>query len=293
VSELTGRSVDTVRRTIATRLRSAGLASPELDARTLIGTALQLDHTGLAVQAERTIEHGEADLIDTFVARRLAGEPVARIVGCKEFWGREFLVTKATLVPRPDTETVVAAALDFFRDRRKITGAVRIADIGTGTGAILLSLLAEIPEAIGVGTDISAEALSIATANAERLGLADRAKFMLSDYASGLSGQFDLVVSNPPYIRSSDIEKLETDVRGYDPLIALDGGMDGLDAYRAIAPQAVRLLLPGGGLIVEVGHDQAALVSQILAQSGLFPEASPRTDLAGIPRVVTAQKPVN
>jgi release factor glutamine methyltransferase len=166
----------------------------------------------------------------------------------------------------------------------------RIVDIGTGSGAILLALLSELPDAMGVGTDISAAALRTASANARNLGLARRAAFVACDYASALSGPFDLIVSNPPYIRSGEINDLAREVRDHDPRGALDGGSDGLDAYRALVPQAVRLLAPGGGLALEVGHDQSADVEQLMAAAGLTLRGPPRTDLAGIPRAVAGRK---
>ena len=292
MSTLNGLSVDAARRNVAARFKSAGLDSPELDARLLIGAALILDHTALSIQASRIVMRGEADAIEKYVLRRIAREPVARILGAKEFWGLDLQVSSATLVPRPDTETVVSAALESLQSQNKLARDIHIADIGTGSGAILLALLLECPTARGVGTDISADALSIASINAENLGLSERAAFVQSDYAAALSGPFDLIVSNPPYIPSEEIDKLGIDVRDHDPHLALDGGKDGLDAYRIIAPQGARLLLPGGALIVEVGHNQAADVGKIMDASGLIVQAPARTDLGGIHRVVTGQKPL-
>jgi release factor glutamine methyltransferase len=167
---------------------------------------------------------------------------------------------------------------------------LRIADLGTGSGAVLLALLSELPDADGVGTDISADALQTAHSNAGDLGLADRARFIACDYASGLSGRFDLIVSNPPYIRSTDIAGLSVEVREHDPIRALDGGADGLDAYRTLIPQAARLLAPGGVLAVEVGQGQSADVERLMTAAGLTHERSPKADLAGIPRAVAARR---
>jgi release factor glutamine methyltransferase len=179
---------------------------------------------------------------------------------------------------------VVEAALESFRE---ISGrALRIADVGTGSGAILLALLSEWPLAFGTGTDISEAALHTARGNADRLGLAPRTAFVACDYLAALSGRFDLIVSNPPYIRSREIDALAAEVRQHDPRRALDGGADGLDAYRAIVPQAARLLAPGGALILEVGHDQSAAVAALLTKAGLSVPGAPRRDLAGIPRAV-------
>jgi release factor glutamine methyltransferase len=284
-----GQTVGTARRGLAARFKSGAIDSPELDARILVGAALGLDLTGMIAAATRPVTAAEAERLEDFAGRRLKGEPVARILGSREFWGLPLQLSAATLVPRPDTETVVALALQMLRagpgaDRP------RIADLGTGSGAILLALLSELPDAMGVGTDISAAALRTASANARNLGLDRRAAFVACDYASALSGAFDLIVSNPPYIRSAEINDLASEVRDHDPLGALDGGSDGLDAYRALIPQAVRLLAPGGGLALEVGHDQGADVEQLMAAAGLTLPGPPRTDLAGIPRAVAGRK---
>lgn len=284
-----GQTVETARRRLAARFKSGAIDSPELDARILVGAALGLDLTGMIAAATRPVTAAEAARLEDFAGRRLKGEPVARILGSREFWGLPLQLSAATLVPRPDTETVVALALQMLRagpgaDRP------RIVDLGTGSGAILLALLSELPDAMGVGTDISAAALRTASANARNLGLARRAAFVACDYASALSGPFDLIVSNPPYIRSGEINDLAREVRDHDPRGALDGGSDGLDAYRALVPQAVRLLAPGGGLALEVGHDQSADVEQLMAAAGLTLRGPPRTDLAGIPRAVAGRK---
>jgi len=283
------QTVETARRRLAARFKSGAIDSPELDARMLVGAALGLDLTGMIAAATRPVTAAEAARLEDFAGRRLKGEPVARILGSREFWGLPLQLSAATLVPRPDTETVVALALQMLRagpgaDRP------RIVDLGTGSGPILLALLSELPDAMGVGTDISTAALRTARANARNLGLARRAAFVACDYASALSGAFDLIVSNPPYIRSGEINDLASEVRDHDPLGALDGGSDGLDAYRALIPQAVRLLAPGGGLALEVGHDQGADVEQLMAAAGLALRGPPRTDLAGIPRAVAGRK---
>ena len=167
---------------------------------------------------------------------------------------------------------------------------MRIADLGTGSGAILLALLSELPGAHGFGTDISADALQTARSNAARTGLADRATFMASDYATGLTGPFDLIVSNPPYIRSADIGGLAAEVRDYDPIAALDGGADGLDAYRALIPQAAGVLAPGGALVVEAGQGQSGPIQGLMTAAGLTPSDAPKADLAGIQRAVAGRK---
>jgi len=284
-----GQTVETARRSLTARFKSGDIDSPELDARVLVGAALGLDLTGMIAAAARPVTAAEAARLEDFAGRRLKGEPVARILGSREFWGLPLQLSAATLVPRPDTETVVALALQMLRAGPD-ADRPRIADIGTGSGAILLALLSELPDAMGVGTDISAAALRTASANARNLGLSRRAAFVACDYVSALSGPFDLIVSNPPYIRSAEIKDLASEVRDYDPLGALDGGSDGLNAYRALIPQAVGLLAPGGTLALEVGHDQGADVEQLMAAAGLTLRGPPRTDLAGIPRAVAGRK---
>jgi release factor glutamine methyltransferase len=284
-----GQAVEAARRALTARLKSASIDSAELDARLLAGAVLGLDLTGLMTATRRIITPHEAERLENFTQRRLAGEPVARILGVKEFWGLPLQLSPATLVPRPDTETVVELALEICRDERN--ARPRIADIGTGSGAILLALLSELPEATGVGTDISPMALCTAQDNAARLGLAPRAAFIACDYAAALSGTFDLIVSNPPYIRSVDIPRLDREVREYDPLGALDGGTDGLDAYRAIIPESARLLAPGGTLVVEAGSGQSSVIAELMSASGLTSGKPPRADLAGVPRAVSGRKP--
>lgn len=287
---LTGQSIEASRRILAARFADSGIDSAALDARLLIGAALQLDLTGLIAQGQRQIAMDEADRLESFALRRIAGEPVARILGTREFWGLPLTVSRDTLVPRPDTETVVEAALDVLRTDGLTGRALRIADLGTGTGAILLALLTELPVATGIGTDLSAAALDIAAANARELGLASRADFIVSDFAAGLSGGFDLIVSNPPYIRSADIATLAPEVRDHDPRLALDGGRDGLDAYRQIAPQAAKLLTPGGLLVLEIGQDQDTDVVPLMTAAGLTVAGPARTDLAGIGRALVGRK---
>ena len=283
---LAGQTVETARRAMATRFRQQGIDSAELDARLLTGGAFGLDLTGLIAATTRIVTPDEAAHLENFLQRRLAGEPVARILGVKEFWGLTLNLSAATLVPRPDTETVVELALEVCRRQERR----RIADIGTGSGAILLALLSELPDATGVGTDISLEALRMARDNAARLGLTQRAAFVACNYTAALSGPFDLIVSNPPYIRSADIAGLDREVREYDPPRALDGGPDGLAAYRAIAPDAARLLAPGGTLIVEAGYGQSGPIAELMSASGLTPDVPPKADLAGIPRAVAGRR---
>jgi release factor glutamine methyltransferase len=284
------QTVEIARRTLTARLASAAIDSSELDARLLIGAALGLDLTGMIKAAKQTLTPDQSARLENFTRRRLAGEPVARIVGVKEFWGLPLKLSAETLVPRPDTETLVELALEMLRANPAPNQPARIADLGTGSGAILLALLSELPNARGFGTDISAAALQIAEANAVHVGLADRAIFIACDYAAGLIGPFDLIVSNPPYIRSADIAGLATEVRDHDPHLALDGGTDGLDAYRALIPQAARLLGPRGALVIEAGVGQSGQIEGLMTAVGLTPESAPKADLAGIPRAVAGRK---
>jgi release factor glutamine methyltransferase len=283
-------TAETARRALAARLRSGAIESAELDARTLVGAVLGLDLTGLIAAASRPLTAVEMTRLEEFAQRRLAGEPVARILGHKEFWGLSLQLSAATLVPRPDTETVVELALEMLRGAPRPDRHWRIADLGTGSGAILLALLSELPEADGFGTDINSEVLQTARNNAVQLGLADRATFVACDYAAALIDTFDLIVSNPPYIRTTDIGGLATEVRDHDPHLALDGGADGLDAYRVLIPQAAALLVPRGALVVEVGQGQSGDVGRLMIAAGLTLEMPARPDLAGIPRAVGGRK---
>jgi release factor glutamine methyltransferase len=284
-----GPTVEAARRALTARFKSGHIDSAELDARMLVGAALGLDLTGIITAASRLLTPDQSAMIEDFAHRRLAGEPVARILGTKEFWGLPLRLSPATLVPRPDTETVVELALEMLHAADP-GHPPRIADIGTGSGAILLALLSELPGAYGVGTDISEAALQTAHDNAGRLGLAGRAGFVACDYATALSGPFELIVSNPPYIRSAELNGLAVEVRDHDPRRALDGGTDGLDAYRALVPMAAGLLGPGGALVVEAGHDQSGDIEGLMTAAGLTRERPPKADLAGIRRAVAGRK---
>jgi release factor glutamine methyltransferase len=290
IESLAGQTVETARRTLTARFRTGRIDSAELDARILVGAALGLDLSGMIAAAARPVTATEATQIEDFARRRLTGEPVARILGLKEFWGLPLKLSAATLVPRPDTETVVELALEMLQAAPPSLDPLRIADIGTGSGAILLALLSELPKAFGIGTDISAAAAQTARANAARLGLAPRAAFVVCDYAAALSDSFDLMVSNPPYIRSAEIAGLAAEVRDHDPLLALDGGIDGLDAYRALIPQAARRLRPGGALVVEAGLGQSGDIGGLMEGAGLTLERPAKADLAGIRRAVAGRK---
>jgi release factor glutamine methyltransferase len=275
------------RRDIARRLQACRIATPDLDARLLVGHALGLDHTGLARASERPLEQAEIARIEALAVRRLAREPVARITGVKEFWGSRLALAPAVLVPRPETETVVEQALAAIDRDGPRTRALRIADLGVGSGAIMLALLTELPNAFATGTDRDPAALAVARLNAKRLGVAARAAFVACDFGQALAGGCDLVVTNPPYVRTGDIATLDAEVRDFDPFGALDGGPDGLAAYRAIAADARRLLAPNAHLVAEIGDGQRDAVSSLFAAAGLG-RIRIASDLAGTSRAVLA-----
>ncbi len=284
------RTIAAERHALDTKFKNAGIDSADADARLLIAHALDIDRATLLTHGHRVLTASEIAAIDTLAARRLKREPVARIIGHKEFWSLSLKVTPDVLSPRPETETVVELALDtLVRDALPLE-RLHVLDIGTGSGALLLALLSELQNAIGTGTDISIAALEGARANAARNGLSARCRFTACDKASEIVGSFDLIVSNPPYIKHEDIVGLEPEVRDFDPIIALDGGPDGLDAYRAIGNQSAPLLAPGGRLIVELGHGQEPAVRALFTKAGLKIGAV-RADLAGIPRALEASLP--
>ncbi|MEJ1160387.1 peptide chain release factor N(5)-glutamine methyltransferase [Prosthecomicrobium sp. N25] len=286
-----GDRLEAAVRALRDAFRKAALDSPDLDARLLVREVVGLDLTGLVREGARPLREDEAAAIAAAAARRLRGEPVARILGRQEFWGLTFRLGPDALVPRPDTETLVEAVLQAIdgaagRDTRLV-----VADIGTGSGAILAALLAELPNAVGLGIDLAPGALAVAAENLAALGLADRALLVRGSYGAALApGGFDVVVSNPPYIESADIAGLMTEVRDHDPRLALDGGPDGLDAYRAIAAQAPAALRSGGFLAVEIGWRQAEAVRAILVPNG-FKRIDVLPDLAGNDRVLRAFLP--
>jgi release factor glutamine methyltransferase len=275
------------RRAWTAEFRACGIDSPELDARVLIGHALGLDHAALAGRADQPLSVEQQSAVAALARRRLAHEPVARITGTKEFWSLSLRVTDATLVPRPETEIVVTAALRALDGRGPRGRPWRIADIGTGSGAIALALLSELPNAFAVGTDISAAAIAVARDNARRLRVS-RAGYVICDLASALCGPFDLIVSNPPYIATGELDRLAPEVRLFDPRITLDGGPDGLHCYRSLATTVAPLLARNGILVVELGEDQAEPVASIFAAAGLAPMAA-HPDLNGTLRALIAQ----
>ena len=272
---------------LAQAFHTAGIEAADVDGRLLVGHALHLDRARLIAQSDRILEAREINVISALAARRLKREPVSRILGQKEFWSIALAITPDVLVPRPETETVVEGALDFVVRGGLRMEKLRILDIGTGSGALLLALLRELPNATGTGTDISTGALKVARENAARCGVEGRCTFVVCDIASVVEGPFDLLVSNPPYIAHNEITSLAPEVKNYDPMVALDGGDDGLAAYRAIAADAKRLLAPGARMFVDLGAGQEAAVRDLFTNVGLIAGIA-RTDLAGIPRVLGA-----
>jgi len=264
-------------------LAAAGIGEPRLEARWLVEALLGERR----LERARALSAEEQARLDTALARRAAREPLDRIEGTREFWSLTFRLAPATLSPRPDSETLVSAALELLGDRAR---PWRLLDLGTGSGCLLLALLSELPAATGLGIDLAPAAVTAARENAARLGLAARARFLVDDWAQGQAGPFDLVVSNPPYIQSSDLASLEPEVRNFDPALALDGGADGLAAYRALLPQARRLLAPGGWLVLELGQGQATAVGDLAVAAGLT-HVSTRDDLAGIARALVGRQP--
>jgi release factor glutamine methyltransferase len=275
---------------LAAKLSGTGVEQPARDARALVASAIGGTLSDLLREPERRLGDGEAERLARSARRRMAREPVSRIVGQRAFFGREFSVGPVTLDPRPCSETLIEAVLALADAEGWHTRPIRILDAGTGSGCLLLTLLAEITQARGIGTDISAGALAVAVENAERLRLSERAEFVEATYLAGARGTFDLVVSNPPYIPTRDIEGLEPEVRNYEPRAALDGGADGLDAYREIAAGLPRVL-PRGWAVFEVGAGQADAVAEILRreQGGGSSEVRQWTDLGGHRRCVAIQ----
>lgn len=263
-------------------LAAAGVPNPQLEARLLASHALGITSEMVLGYPERRVDLGRKAKFDAAVNRRAQREPLAHILGRREFWSLSFHVGHHTLVPRPDTETLVEAVLNWLGGHN---GDLRILDLGTGSGCILLALLAELPRAWGVGVDLSMHALEIARQNAAALGLADRADFVRGDWANGLHGRFDVVISNPPYIADRDIIGLEPEVSQFEPRLALSGGPDGLTAYRAIVPHLGRLLARNGSAFLEIGAGGAADVTKLVREQG-FEHIEIKDDFASIPRCV-------
>lgn len=286
------RTLDAAHVVAARALRDGGIETPSLDARLLLCHATGLSHEAMIAHGRDPLLPEAAARLAGYLTRRLEGEPVSRIKGFREFYGREFRIDPHTLDPRPDTETLIGAALEIAAAEGLTERPLRVLDLGTGSGCILVTLLAELPMAEGTGTDMSSGALRLAAENAARLGVAGRANFLAADWFEGLTGRFDLIVSNPPYIASGEIPGLAREVAGHDPMRALDGGPDGLGAYRRIAARAGDFLNPGGHLLVEIGPSQAQAVLELFRAAGLIAEADGILfDLAGRPRCIRAESP--
>ncbi|MFZ2099324.1 MAG: peptide chain release factor N(5)-glutamine methyltransferase [Oricola sp.] len=273
-------AVEKLFRAAKRRFDDAGLPTPELDASLLLEYATGLTILTRITDPGRLVPVEKIRRLQECIERRLKREPVHRIIGEREFYGLPLKLNAATLVPRPDTETLVDLVLPFAEDTAARTGQCRILDLGTGTGAIALALLSTVPEARALGVDISSEALHAAESNAEALGFGDRFEALHSDWFEAVSGQYDLIVSNPPYIPDTDIAGLDVDVRDHDPRAALDGGVDGLDAYRILAERSGMFLAPGGAVAVEIGHDQNQAVTTLFEVAG-FRKVGERNDYAG------------
>lgn len=267
----------------AAKMRAAKIETPEIDARVLLRFALGLDEAALVSSSQIPIPEEQKTRFDRLVERRMAGEPVARIVGHKEFWSHPFKLGADTLVPRPESETLVEAALEIFPER---DAKLRLLDLGTGSGILLAAILAERPRASGVGIDYSENALRVARENLHALGLSDRAQLICGDWAAALGRTFDLVVANPPYIESKEIAALAREVREHDPRLALDGGADGLESYRQIIAELPHLLSTEGAAVLELGIGQEAAVADFARAKGLAVEGQARRDLGGVPRAL-------
>lgn len=275
-------SISEVLRKATLRLAEAGIDSARLDARLLLGKALGVDGTWLFNHANDEMPD-ERDF-EGLIERRLTREPVSLILGHREFWSLDFTVTRDTLAPRPDSETLIEAVLAELPDRGR---PLSLLDLGTGTGCLLLALLSELPAARGIGVDLDPATLAVAKGNAERLGFAGRAEFLNSDWWRNISGRHDVILSNPPYIPSREIGALDPEVAKFEPRGALDGGADGLDAYRHLAAGAGNFLAEQGVIAFEVGAGQAQDVASLLREAG-FAIRQVRKDLAGIERCVVA-----
>jgi release factor glutamine methyltransferase len=269
------------------RLKAAGVDGPVIDARLLVEAAAEASRADIIADPQRVLTDEQAARLEDYVSRRERREPVSHILGRRGFWKIMLRVTPDVLTPRPDTETLVELVLRDLPENKPFS----LLDLGVGSGTILLSILAERPAGKGLGVDVSSEALAVARDNAASLGLERQVALLRGDWTAGLgTSSFDLVVSNPPYIRSAEIDGLQPEVRDHEPRQALDGGADGLDAYRLLAPEVLRVLRPGGRFLVEIGHDQSADVEALFRDAGGVSIATAK-DLANRDRVVHGLKP--
>ena len=279
-----GLTFNAAKRLLVQKFTEAEIETPKLDARILLSEVTGFEHADLIAKGGALLTPSQATHMQQLTQRRLSGEPIDHILGYREFYGRPFKVTKDVLSPRPETEGLIEQALALYDE----ASAIKCLDLGTGSGAIILTLLAERPKWSGVAVDLSAAALEVAKTNARNMGLAARMEFIQGSWCDGIEGQFDLIVSNPPYIDKAHMENLSTEVQEYDPALSLYGGPDGLVAYREIVNQAPRYLKENGRLILEIGYDQKESVGRLL-RDGPFMDVKCHADLAGLDRIMTAK----
>ncbi len=282
---MTSRSVGGAVREAAVRLESVGISTGRREARLLLAHVLGVDQTQVLAYPERAVDEAKTAAFKALIDRRIAGAPVSRLIGGREFWSLQFTLSADTLDPRPDSETLIEAALETVADPDR---PLRIIDFGTGSGCLLLALLDALPFSTGIGVDRAPGAAAMARRNAAALGLGGRASFLVGDWGRSLAGKADLIVANPPYIPSADIPGLAPEVKDHDPLLALDGGPDGLEAYRSLALDVAALLAERGSAFFEVGAGQAKDVSEILKAAGLETQAV-RRDFNGVDRCIVAR----
>jgi release factor glutamine methyltransferase len=278
-------TIGQLRRAVAARLREAGLEASDVEARALVRIALRLSPEEVILKDREAASEAEEKLLRDIVERRLNREPLAYIAGEKEFWSKPFFVSRDTLIPRPETELLVAAALALMAADRPYD----VLDLGSGSGCILVSLLCERPLARGTGVEVHKGALAIARTNAERFGVANQSRWLEGEWRAARGERFDLIVSNPPYVPTADLMSLDPDVRDFEPKLALDGGVDGLSAYRQIAALLPELLTDQGVVFLEGGAGQASSIRDIVRESGLWPAVTVR-DALGHERVIAAAR---
>lgn len=279
-----GLTVNSLKRFLMTQFQEAGLERPDVDARLLVMAATGFTHTDIITRGTEFPPAAIFEIIADYAQRRLAGEPIDHILGCREFYGRRFNITKDVLSPRPETEMLIEAALENLKDKTE----AKILDLGTGSGAIAISILAEMNNAKGVAVDMSSAALDVARENAAQHNVADRLAFLQGSWFEPVTDRFDIIVSNPPYITDAAMMDLAPEVTGFDPDMALRGGADGLEAYRAIISKAPKYLKADGILLFEIGYDQGQSVSQLLALHN-FTHIVASQDLAGHDRMIKAE----
>ena len=282
-----GASVGEAIDRLARRLAAADVAAPRREARLVVALAMGIDPAVTLGWPERRLDAAAQARLAELAARRVAREPYARLAGRRAFWSLDLALSPATLDPRPDSETLIEAALALLPDR---AARLRLIDFGTGSGCLLLALLSELPNAGGIGIDILPGAAAIARRNAAAAGLGGRAAFVIGDWGEAIGGTADVILANPPYICSADIANLAPEVARYEPPEALDGGADGLRAYRRLALDVARLLRPGGLGLIELGQGQAGAVAGLMNGAGLAVQQV-RADLAGIERVLVVTQP--